>query len=36
MEVRIEKSWKNVLADEFEKDYFKSLTSFVKRSTHQE
>lgn len=31
MEVRIEKSWKNILADEFEKDYFKSLTSFVKK-----
>lgn len=31
MEVRIEDSWKNVLSEEFEKDYFKSLTLFVKK-----
>jgi uracil-DNA glycosylase len=30
MNVKIEPSWKNELSDEFEKDYFKSLTEFVK------
>ncbi|MBI5644978.1 uracil-DNA glycosylase [Candidatus Kaiserbacteria bacterium] len=30
VEVTIEPSWKNVLQDEFGKDYFKSLTEFVK------
>lgn len=30
MSVRIENSWKEVLATEFEKDYFKLLTAFVK------
>ena len=30
MSVRIENSWKEVLATEFEKDYFKRLTAFVK------
>lgn len=30
MNVKIEESWKNALSDEFEKDYFKSLTEFVR------
>ena len=30
MEVKIEESWKAVLAEEFEKPYFASLASFVK------
>ena len=30
MDVRIEKSWKTLLADEFEKDYFLKLTEFVR------
>jgi uracil-DNA glycosylase len=30
MEVRIEDSWKAVLTDEFEKDYFSVLTNFVR------
>lgn len=30
MNVKIEDSWKSVLADEFEKDYFKKLTEFVR------
>ncbi len=30
MNVNIEPSWKNVLSDEFDKDYFKNLASFVK------
>lgn len=30
MEVKIEKSWKPVLTDEFEKDYFTGLTDFVR------
>jgi uracil-DNA glycosylase len=30
MDVRIEESWKTVLADEFEKPYFSVLTDFVK------
>ncbi len=37
MEVRIEESWKPVLADEFEKDYFARLTDFVRNEykTHK-
>ena len=30
MEVKIEKAWKSKLSEEFEKDYFHSLTNFVK------
>ena len=30
MDVRIENGWKEVLKDEFEKEYFRKLTSFVK------
>ena len=30
MDVKIEQSWKDVLADEFEKDYFVRLTDFVR------
>ena len=30
MNIKIEKSWKNLLKDEFEKEYFKNLTDFVK------
>jgi len=30
MDVKIEQSWKNVLRNEFEKDYFKNLTDFVR------
>lgn len=30
MSVKIEQSWKDVLSGEFEKDYFKRLTAFVK------
>ena len=30
MDVRIEQSWKDVLADEFNKEYFARLTQFVK------
>jgi uracil-DNA glycosylase len=30
MEVRIESSWKNLLAEEFEKSYFIKLTNFVR------
>jgi uracil-DNA glycosylase len=30
MDVKIEQSWKDVLASEFEKDYFKKLTEFVR------
>ncbi len=30
MDVIIEKSWKSLLADEFEKDYFNELTEFVR------
>lgn len=32
MDVKIESSWKEVLVDEFKKEYFESLTEFV----HQE
>ena len=35
MDVKIENSWKNVLADEFEKDYFVNLTKFVKQEYRQ-
>lgn len=30
MEVKIEKSWKTALTDEFSKEYFKTLTDFVR------
>ncbi len=30
MDVKIEQSWKEALADEWGKDYFKSLTDFVR------
>ena len=30
MDVKIEQSWKDVLSEEFEKDYFKNLTDFVR------
>ena len=30
MDVKIEQSWKDVLDTEFEKDYFKKLTDFVR------
>ncbi len=30
MDVKIEESWKAKMADEFEKPYFVSLTSFVR------
>jgi len=30
MDVKIEQSWKNILSSEFEKDYFRNLTEFVK------
>ncbi|KAA3619185.1 MAG: uracil-DNA glycosylase [Flavobacterium sp.] len=37
MDVKIEESWKQVLGDEFDKDYFKKLTAFVKKeyTTHK-
>lgn len=35
MDVKIAPSWKMVLADEFEKEYFKKLTQFVKNEYHQ-
>lgn len=31
MEVRIEPSWKKLLKDEFDKNYFKNLTTFVRQ-----
>ncbi len=31
MEVKIEESWKNVLQDEFDKEYFSSLAQFTKK-----
>lgn len=31
MNVRIEQSWKEILAEEFEKDYFKNVTDFVRK-----
>lgn len=31
MDVKIEKSWKEVLSEEFEKPYFSSLVSFIKQ-----
>ncbi len=30
MDIKIEKSWKNILDEEFDKDYFVKLTAFVK------
>ena len=30
MDVKIEQSWKDALSAEFEKDYFKNLTDFVR------
>lgn len=30
MDVKIDSSWKEILKEEFEKDYFRNLTSFVK------
>ena len=30
MDVKIEQSWKNILTDEFDKEYFKNLVEFVK------
>ena len=30
MDVKIEESWKNILQDEFDKDYFQNLIQFVK------
>ncbi len=35
MDVKIEESWKRVLQDEFEKEYFKNLVDFVKREYRQ-
>lgn len=37
MDVKIEESWKAVLSDEFEKDYFSALTNFVREEykTHK-
>lgn len=35
MDVKIEESWKKVLKDEFEKDYFIRLTDFVRREYAQ-
>ena len=34
-EIRIEESWKRVLADEWEKDYFTRLTSWVREQYRQ-
>ena len=36
MNVKIEPSWKKVLSEEFEKDYFKKLTGFVKKQYKKE
>ncbi len=30
MNIKLEKSWKNILSDEFSKEYFQKLTTFVK------
>lgn len=35
MDVKIEQSWKAQLASEFEKDYFRQLTEFVRREHQQ-
>lgn len=35
MDVKIEQSWKEQLAAEFEKEYFKQLIGFVKQEYHQ-
>ena len=34
MDVKIESSWKEILAEEFEKEYFVKLTSFVRSEYH--
>ncbi len=34
MDVNIEKSWKSRLSEEFEKEYFRNLVSFVKDQNH--
>ena len=31
MDIKIEESWKAILKDEFHKDYFKNLTTFIKK-----
>ena len=36
MDVKIEESWKNVLKDEFNKEYFSSLAEFVKNEYQKE
>jgi uracil-DNA glycosylase len=36
MNVKIEKSWKNILRPEFKKEYFKKLTDFVKSEYQSE
>jgi uracil-DNA glycosylase len=35
MDVRIEQQWKEQLAEEFEKDYFRQLTDFVRQEYRQ-
>ncbi|WP_085535089.1 uracil-DNA glycosylase [Massilibacteroides vaginae] len=35
MDVKIEESWKTQLIDEFEKDYFKNLTDFIRQEYQQ-
>ncbi|NCC46779.1 MAG: uracil-DNA glycosylase, partial [Bacteroidia bacterium] len=35
MEVKIESSWKNLLKDEFEKEYFFKLTSLIKHDLNE-
>ncbi|MDR2791546.1 MAG: uracil-DNA glycosylase [Tannerellaceae bacterium] len=35
MDVRIERQWKEQLAEEFEKDYFRQLTDFVRQEYRQ-
>lgn len=35
MDIKIEQSWKEQLADEFEKDYFKQLAGFVRKEYSQ-
>ncbi len=34
MSIKIEDSWKHLLEEEFNKDYFKQLISFVKVNIH--
>ena len=36
MDVKIESSWKSVLAEEFEKDYFVNLSNFVREEYHSQ